>query len=153
MNEFVMQQTNKPFDPVVVCSVIRGMAIADENAKHGIKLVIEDYPFAVDGLELWSAIRDWVAEYVGLFYTGGIVPLLFFVRALCKVLCKHRHYTVEGLPISSLYVQFPRGIQGGRGKLSFESKITTILCRNREPSTELRFFTLFLLQVRAGMFI
>lgn len=85
-----MQQANKRSDPVVVCSVIRGMAIADENAKHGIKLVIEDYPFAVDGLELWSAIRDWVAEYVGLFYTGGIVPLLFFVTALCKVLCKHR---------------------------------------------------------------
>jgi hypothetical protein len=63
---------------------------------------------------------------------------LFFVRALSKVLCKHRH-TVEGLPNSSLYVQFPRGIQGGRGKLNFEDKLTTILCRNREPSTELRF--------------
>jgi hypothetical protein len=41
-------------------------------------------------------------------------------------------------------VQFPRGIQGDCGKLNFECKITTILCWNREPSTELRFSTLFL---------
>lgn len=57
------------------------MAIADENAKHGIKLVIEDYPFAADGLELWSTICDWVAEYVGLFYTGGIVQSCFVKSA------------------------------------------------------------------------
>ena len=82
MDLVVMQQTNKPFDPVVVCSLIRGMAIADENAKHGIKLVIEDYPFAADGLELWSTIRDWVAEYVGLFYTGGIVHSSFCQSAV-----------------------------------------------------------------------
>lgn len=73
VDEVVMQQINKTFDLVVVCSLIRGMAVADENAKHGVKLVIEDYPFAADGLELWSTIRDWVAEYIGLFYTRGII--------------------------------------------------------------------------------
>ena len=45
------------------------MAIPDENSEHGVRLVIEDYPFAADGLELWSAIRSWLLEYVDLIYT------------------------------------------------------------------------------------
>lgn len=45
------------------------MAVLDENTKHGLRLVIEDYPFAADGLELWSAIKGWIGEYVGLIYS------------------------------------------------------------------------------------
>ncbi|KAK1297827.1 hypothetical protein QJS10_CPB14g00485 [Acorus calamus] len=46
----------------------RGMAVEDPTAKHGIKLTVEDYPFANDGLLIWSAIEQWVTEYVGHFY-------------------------------------------------------------------------------------
>lgn len=35
----------------------------------GVKLVIEDYPYAADGLLVWSAIQEWVENYVAHFYT------------------------------------------------------------------------------------
>lgn len=44
------------------------MAIPDDNAEHGIKLVMEDYPFAVDGLEHWGAIQSWLSDYVEVIY-------------------------------------------------------------------------------------
>ncbi|KAL1543238.1 Linoleate 9S-lipoxygenase 5 [Salvia divinorum] len=46
----------------------RGMAVPDPSRPHGLRLLIEDYPFAVDGLEIWSAINLWVAEYCSLYY-------------------------------------------------------------------------------------
>ncbi|EFJ31503.1 lipoxygenase [Selaginella moellendorffii] len=46
----------------------RGMAVPDEKEKHGLKLTIEDYPYAIDGLEIWSAIRRWVHEFINIFY-------------------------------------------------------------------------------------
>ena len=30
----------------------------DPSAPHGLRLLIEDYPYAVDGLEIWSAIKN-----------------------------------------------------------------------------------------------
>ncbi|XP_076947195.1 putative linoleate 9S-lipoxygenase 5 [Bidens hawaiensis] len=46
----------------------RGMAVPDSTLPHGVRLIIEDYPFAVDGLEIWSAIKSWVHEYVCIYY-------------------------------------------------------------------------------------
>ncbi|XP_034706087.1 probable linoleate 9S-lipoxygenase 5 [Vitis riparia] len=48
----------------------RGMAVEDSNAKapHGLRLLIDDYPYAVDGLEIWSAIETWVKEYCSFYY-------------------------------------------------------------------------------------
>ncbi|MCL7029019.1 hypothetical protein MKW94_013693 [Papaver nudicaule] len=46
----------------------RGMAVPDQTKPHGLRLVIEDYPFAVDGLEIWSAIEKWVHEYCSFYY-------------------------------------------------------------------------------------
>lgn len=46
----------------------RGMAEEDPTAPCGVKLVIEDYPYAADGLLIWSAIREWVESYVSHFY-------------------------------------------------------------------------------------
>ncbi|KAK9137304.1 hypothetical protein Sjap_007898 [Stephania japonica] len=48
----------------------RGMAVPDETSdqKHGLRLTIEDYPYAVDGLEVWSAIETWVHKYCSLYY-------------------------------------------------------------------------------------
>ncbi|CAH2042001.1 unnamed protein product [Thlaspi arvense] len=48
--------------------ISRGMAVEDSTAPHGLKLTIEDYPFANDGLLLWDAIRQWVTEYVKHYY-------------------------------------------------------------------------------------
>lgn len=41
----------------------------DPSEAHGLKLVIEDYPYAADGLLIWSAIKDWVRSYVAHFYS------------------------------------------------------------------------------------
>ncbi|RDX97652.1 Linoleate 13S-lipoxygenase 2-1, chloroplastic, partial [Mucuna pruriens] len=48
--------------------IYRGMAEVDPNAPHGLKLTIEDYPFANDGLLVWDAIKQWVTEYVNHYY-------------------------------------------------------------------------------------
>lgn len=46
------------------------MAIADASSPNGVRLVIEDYPYAMDGLEIWGAINTWVQDYVSLYYTS-----------------------------------------------------------------------------------
>ncbi|KAF3772425.1 Linoleate 9S-lipoxygenase 1 [Nymphaea thermarum] len=46
----------------------RGMAVEDPTAEHGLRLVIDDYPFANDGLLIWSATKEWVTDYVNHFY-------------------------------------------------------------------------------------
>ncbi|KAI5082937.1 hypothetical protein GOP47_0002680 [Adiantum capillus-veneris] len=50
----------------------RGMAVQDSNAKHGVRLLIEDYPYAVDGLEVWEAVQTWVGDYVTIYYKADI---------------------------------------------------------------------------------
>ncbi|TKY46566.1 Linoleate 13S-lipoxygenase 2-1 [Spatholobus suberectus] len=51
-----------------------GMALEDPNAPYGLKLTIEDYPFANDGLLIWDAIKQWVTEYINHYYSSsGIV--------------------------------------------------------------------------------
>jgi len=47
------------------------MAVPNSSYRHGLKLVIEDYPFAVDGLEIWEAIETWVTEYCNFYYTSN----------------------------------------------------------------------------------
>ncbi|PKA61378.1 linoleate 9S-lipoxygenase [Apostasia shenzhenica] len=32
-----------------------------------IRLLIKDYPFAVDGIDIWSAIETWVADYCSIY--------------------------------------------------------------------------------------
>ncbi|CAA6668318.1 unnamed protein product [Spirodela intermedia] len=50
-----------------------GMAEEDPSEPCGVKLVIEDYPYAADALLVWSAIEDWVRDYVSLFYPSDAV--------------------------------------------------------------------------------
>ncbi|CAK9877709.1 unnamed protein product [Sphagnum jensenii] len=52
------------------CSSIanRGMAIPNSYAKHGLHLLLEDYPYAVDGLDLWAAIEIWYTDFVDIVY-------------------------------------------------------------------------------------
>lgn len=44
------------------------MAVEDPTAPHGLKLTIEDYPYANDGLLLWDTIKQWVTDYVPHYY-------------------------------------------------------------------------------------
>lgn len=46
----------------------RGMAVEDPTQPHGLRLLLEDYPYADDGLLLWSAIETWVRSYVQNYY-------------------------------------------------------------------------------------
>ncbi|KAK1586522.1 hypothetical protein Q3G72_003416 [Acer saccharum] len=46
----------------------RGLAVEDPSAPHGLKLTIEDNPFATDGLVLWDIIKQWVTDYVNHYY-------------------------------------------------------------------------------------
>ncbi|KAL2510330.1 Lipoxygenase 6 [Forsythia ovata] len=47
----------------------RGMAVEDPSMPGGVKLVIEDYPYAADGLLIWSAIKEMVTSYVDHYYS------------------------------------------------------------------------------------
>ncbi|CAN4090618.1 unnamed protein product [Withania somnifera] len=47
----------------------RGMAVEDPSMPLGVKLVIEDYPYAADALLIWSAIKEYVESYVGHYYS------------------------------------------------------------------------------------
>ncbi|CAL0305990.1 unnamed protein product [Lupinus luteus] len=48
----------------------RGMAIEDPDVNNptGIKLILQDYPYAIDGLEIWVAIKKWVNSFCSFFY-------------------------------------------------------------------------------------
>ncbi|KAI7754640.1 hypothetical protein M8C21_021508 [Ambrosia artemisiifolia] len=49
--------------------ISRGMAVEDPTAPHGVKLTIEDYPFANDGLLVYDAIKQWATSYVNHYYS------------------------------------------------------------------------------------
>ncbi|KAI7724851.1 hypothetical protein M8C21_006965 [Ambrosia artemisiifolia] len=46
----------------------RDVAVRDPSKPHGLKLLIEDYPYASDGLMIWEAIQTWVRTYVNRYY-------------------------------------------------------------------------------------
>ncbi|XP_021282571.1 linoleate 9S-lipoxygenase 6-like [Herrania umbratica] len=46
----------------------RGITVDDANSLHGLRLLIEDYPYAVDGLKIWFAIEKWVRDYCSFYY-------------------------------------------------------------------------------------
>ncbi|XP_076948119.1 lipoxygenase 2, chloroplastic-like [Bidens hawaiensis] len=48
--------------------ISRGMAVEDPTSPLGIKLTIEDYPFANDGLLIYDAIKRWATSYVNHYY-------------------------------------------------------------------------------------
>ncbi|KAG5006920.1 hypothetical protein JHK85_025462 [Glycine max] len=36
----------------------KGVAVKDPSAPHGVRLLIEDYPYASDGLQIWDVIKS-----------------------------------------------------------------------------------------------
>lgn len=72
----LLKRSAANFEYICICLVsklihialCRGVAVPDSTQPHGLRLLIEDYPFAVDGLEIWGAIEAWVNEYCRLYY-------------------------------------------------------------------------------------
>ncbi|XP_062079850.1 linoleate 9S-lipoxygenase 6-like [Humulus lupulus] len=48
----------------------RGLAVKKNENGSAVCLVLEHYPYAVDGLEIWSAIRKWVEDYCTHYYAS-----------------------------------------------------------------------------------
>ncbi|KAL6842270.1 hypothetical protein ACP4OV_027918 [Aristida adscensionis] len=48
--------------------VKRGVARGDPKNPETLELLIKDYPYAVDGLDVWAAIKNWVADYCAIYY-------------------------------------------------------------------------------------
>ncbi|XP_038995083.1 linoleate 13S-lipoxygenase 3-1, chloroplastic-like isoform X1 [Hibiscus syriacus] len=59
-------QENLPAD-----LIRRGIAVPDPTQPHGLKLLIEDYPYATDGLLIWNALENWVRTYVNHYYPNS----------------------------------------------------------------------------------
>lgn len=49
------------------------MAVRDPTTKSGVKLVIADYPYAADGLEIWTAMKEYMTDHVKIFYASDQV--------------------------------------------------------------------------------
>jgi linoleate 9S-lipoxygenase len=49
--------------------------VEDESSPHKkqVRLLIEDYPYASDGLAIWNAIEQWVEKYLAIYYTNDDV--------------------------------------------------------------------------------
>ncbi|ERN20140.1 probable linoleate 9S-lipoxygenase 5 [Amborella trichopoda] len=50
----------------------RKMAVPDLDAPSGVRLVFTDYPYALDGLDIWCAIKKWVHKYCSIFYRNDV---------------------------------------------------------------------------------
>ncbi|TKV91889.1 hypothetical protein SEVIR_9G126900v4 [Setaria viridis] len=48
--------------------VKRGVAVPDPSSPYKVRLLIQDYPYASDGLAIWHAIERWVGEYLAIYY-------------------------------------------------------------------------------------
>ncbi|TVU45534.1 hypothetical protein EJB05_05023, partial [Eragrostis curvula] len=53
--------------------VKRGVAVEDPSSPYKVRLLIEDYPYATDGLAIWDAIEQWVTEYLAIYYPSDDV--------------------------------------------------------------------------------
>ncbi|KAM7473792.1 hypothetical protein LguiB_021035 [Lonicera macranthoides] len=68
------------------------MAVEDSNSPHGLRLLIQDYPFAIDGLEIWSAIKTWVRDYCSFYYkTDKMVQKDYEVQSWWEAVLEKGH--------------------------------------------------------------
>ncbi|XP_078170260.1 linoleate 9S-lipoxygenase 5-like isoform X1 [Carex rostrata] len=50
----------------------RGIAVRDSTQTSGVSLLLEDYPYATDGLDIWVCIKKWVHKYCIRFYPDNL---------------------------------------------------------------------------------
>ncbi|CAN6318753.1 unnamed protein product [Urochloa humidicola] len=48
----------------------RSVARGDPKSPEKLELLIKDYPYAVDGLDMWMAIKKWVCDYCTIYYAN-----------------------------------------------------------------------------------
>ncbi|XVF06077.1 hypothetical protein REPUB_Repub06bG0017300 [Reevesia pubescens] len=86
----------------------RGIAIDDKNSSHGLRLLIQDYPYAVDGLEIWFAIEEWVRRYCSFYYqTDAMVQQDTELQAWWKEVREEGH--ASALHAAVNFGQYPYG--------------------------------------------
>ncbi|KAM1130619.1 hypothetical protein ACFX19_045949 [Malus domestica] len=77
----------------------RGVAVKDENSPHGLRLLIEDYPYAVDGIEIWFALKTWVEDYCTFYYkTNDIIQTDAELQSWWKELVEEGHGDIKDEP-------------------------------------------------------
>ena len=79
-----LQEIQKKWDRIIIIIIIiiiirysdirtswqissRGLVHSEPNSPTGVELLF-DYPYAVDGLDVWTAIKTWVTDFCSIFY-------------------------------------------------------------------------------------
>ncbi|KAI7747808.1 hypothetical protein M8C21_005344, partial [Ambrosia artemisiifolia] len=74
--------------------------IEDSKYPHSLRLTIEDYQYAVDGLEIWSAIKTWVKDYCTCYYkTDAMVQKDTKLQSWWKELREEGHDVTDNCTI------------------------------------------------------
>ncbi|XVF59321.1 hypothetical protein PTKIN_Ptkin07bG0266500 [Pterospermum kingtungense] len=80
----------------------RGIAEANPSEPHGLKLPIEDYPYANDGLLIWSAIEKLVKDYDLV----SILTTLIWIASAKHAALNFRQYNYGGyVPVRPSYMR------------------------------------------------
>ncbi|KAF3454500.1 hypothetical protein FNV43_RR04948 [Rhamnella rubrinervis] len=93
-----LESTVFPDQALPVDLINRGMAVQDANSPHGLRLLIEDYPYALNGLEIWSAIYTWVKEYCSYYKTDETVQRDPELQSWWKEIKEKGHGDKKGEP-------------------------------------------------------
>ncbi|KAM0880335.1 hypothetical protein ACQ4PT_033651 [Festuca glaucescens] len=78
----------------------RGVAVADPSSPYKVRLLIEDYPYAADGLAIWHAIEQYVSEYLAIYYPDdSVLRGDAELQAWWKEVREVGHVPVRGVPL------------------------------------------------------
>ncbi|PHT30684.1 hypothetical protein CQW23_29729 [Capsicum baccatum] len=55
-------------NPIIITTTDRVATVPKSSQPYSLKLLIEDYPYAADGLEIWATIEAWFDDYCSFYY-------------------------------------------------------------------------------------